>query len=322
MILFFHIYSAMEKILSSIQPVVENSKYVYINRAKIRDFSRNFNPQEIRQWLDFAPFEIKKLNTEDRVAFLFVLHSTSFCYWGNPKWSVGYKGKIYDGTWGLIASLGKAVEENKPILDPSYLRDIPQNEAKRIFRGNVKIPLFEDRLQLLRELGRVTAEKYGEDFSKIVENSNNDALKLVNVLMTDFHSFNDFSLYEGKPVYFQKRAQLLVSDISNVFKLKNIEQLTACADYKLPKVLRENKILEYDKELSKKIDAQIEISKGSREEIEIRANTIFAVELIKKQLKNRIPEITSTQINDYLWMEGQKNSKNEKPYHLTRTTAY
>ena len=57
--------------------------------------------------------------------------------------------------------------------------------------------------------------------------------------------------------------------------------------------------------------------KDSEEEVEIRANTIWANELIKKELKKKIPNINSIHVNDHLWLLGQC-----KPYHLTRTTAY
>ena len=104
--------------------------------------------------------------------------------------------------------------------------------------------------------------------------------------------------------------------------LKNIDKLTACADYKLPQMLRKFGILSYSLELSKKVDNKREIEQGSKEEVEIRANTIWAVELIKKELEKKIPEINSLHINDYLWLLSQDKSFKCKPYHLVRTTFY
>ena len=119
------------------------------------------------------------------------------------------------------------------------------------------------------------------------------------LIVENFPSFEDSSIYKGRRVYFYKRAQLLISDIFQAFdghkfgKLRNITELTACADYKLPFVLRRLGIFSYSYYLTDKIDNQIQIDKDSEEEIEIRANTIWVVELIKQKLKKKIPHVGS-----------------------------
>ena len=60
----------------------------------------------------------------------------------------------------------------------------------------------------------------------------------------------------------------------------------------------------------------------TKEEVEIRANTIWANEFIKEELKKKIPNISSIHVNDHLWLLGQSKIIRSKPYHLTRTTAY
>ena len=77
-------------------------------------------------------------------------------------------------------------------------------------------------------------------------------------------------------------------------------------------------MLEYDKILT----FQIKFKGSLKEEIEIRANTIWTVELIKQEVKKRIPAIESIHINDYLWLLGVSIPPSEKPYHRTLTTAY
>ena len=111
----------------------------------------------------------------------------------------------------------------------------------------------------------------------------------------------------------------LAADLGQMFGiLSGLENLTACADYKLPQVLRRYGILSYSPDLAYKIDAQIPLRKGSQEEVEIRANTIWAVELMKKALKKRLPGVDSIHVNDHLWLLSQQKGF----YHLTRTTAY
>jgi len=71
-----------------------------------------------------------------------------------------------------------------------------------------------------------------------------------------------------------------------------------------------------------KVECRVEIAAGSSEEVEIRANTIVAVDCIRIQLEQNGFETTVSEINDYLWLKGQVSHLQDKPYHLTRTTAY
>jgi hypothetical protein len=148
------------------------------------------------------------------------------------------------------------------------------------------------------------------------------------LILENFPSFSDESTYKGKRVYFYKRAQLLVADIYQAFEghkfgiFDNINEITACADYKLPFVFRRLGIFSYSDYLADKIDNQIQIEKDSEEEVEIRANTIWAVELMKQQIKEKITHADSIHINDHIRMLGQNKIKNDKPYHHTRTTSY
>lgn len=318
----------MDSVLKTTKFVVDNSRYVKIEKEFIKGFCENFSESHINHWLNEAPFDFNKLNENQKLNFLLVFNAISFSYWGEPKWTVNYNGEKFDGAWGMIASIGRAVENKKPILNPHYLKDISEKDFSEILIGNVKIPLFSERLRILREIGSILVRDFNGEFNNLVKESRGDATKLLKLILKHFPSFNDSSPYKGKTIYFQKRAQLLVADIYQMFqgkeygKMKNLDKITACADYKLPMVLRNMKILKYSKELEKKIDNKVEILKDSEEEVEIRANTIWANELIKKELKKKIKKIDSIHVNDHLWLLGQIKSPENKPYHLARTTAY
>jgi len=105
-------------------------------------------------------------------------------------------------------------------------------------------------------------------------------------------------------------------------ELKNLDKLTAFADYKIPQILRNMGIIEYTKELAERIDNYELIEKGSEEEIEIRAATIWATELIKQELQKKDRFITASHVDSMLWNRSQTKTKGEKPYHRTLTIAY
>ncbi|MBM4402713.1 MAG: hypothetical protein FJ044_05725, partial [Candidatus Cloacimonetes bacterium] len=152
--------------------------------------------------------------------------------------------------------------------------------------------------------------------------------KLLELILQSFASFDDTSIFYGKKINFYKRAQLLVSDIYQLFggegfgNLKNVDQLTACADYKLPQSLRTLGVISYTKSLAEKVDNKTPIPKDNQEEVEIRANTIWAVELIRQGLEKIGEKVMPIGINDHLWLIGQDKGKHEKPYHRTLTIAY
>lgn len=318
----------MNRILKSTKFVVDHADFVKINKDKINDFASTFTHEHVKHWLIESPYDISELDNEKKLTFLLIFNTMSFSYWGEPKWTIEYHGKNYDGAWGMIVALGRALEENVPILDFNFLSKIKKSELAEVLRGNTKIPLFEERWKLIRKVGRIITKKYNGNFSNLVRKANGDATKLSDLVIKELKVFDDVSKYKSKRIYFYKRAQLLVSDIYQFFggkdhgALKNTEELTACADYKLPQVLRKLGILYYSPELAKKIDNKTQIHSDTNEEVEIRACTIWAIELIKNELKKRIPDIDAIHVNDHIWLAGQVKSSNDKPYHLTRTIAY
>lgn len=64
----------------------------------------------------------------------------------------------------LVTLIGNCFfKEGIPILDPCYYSKITKNELENIFRSdinNVEIPLIDERVQNLQEVGRVLLEKY------------------------------------------------------------------------------------------------------------------------------------------------------------------
>ncbi|MCX6780621.1 MAG: queuosine salvage family protein [Candidatus Magasanikbacteria bacterium] len=318
----------MNTILQSTKFVVDHSEFVKINHDKVFEFAKDFKHENVCHWLSAAPFEFSKLSDEQKLHFLFLFNALSFSYWGEPKWTIEYHGNQIDGSWGLISAIDRGLSENMPLLDFKYCTTISREDFIKLLHGSVEIPLFEERLNFIRQLGTVMCEKYNGDARELLAEAGGNAQKLVEIILKDFPLFTDESEYKGEKIIFAKRAQLLVADIYQMFggknfgALKNIDQITACADYKLPQILRRVGIFEYTPQLAEKIDNKIELAHDSPEEVEIRANTIWAVVYIKERVEKMSPGIFSFEVNDHLWLATQEKIAGEKPYHRTRTTAY
>ncbi len=318
----------MNPVLDATKYVMENSVQVKIKMNRLHEFSDNFRAGDSKHWLSDAPFDLSSLSDLEKLHFLFVFNSINFCYWGEPKWTLDYKNKKYDGAWGMVVAFGRAIEEGKLLLDAGYMASLDADELSYLFRGNVPIPLFEERLEILKEIGSTLIDRYNGSFTAVMNKASGDALILLDLIVENFPSFADISFYKDREIFFYKRAQLLVSDIYNLFggqgygQLTNIEKLTAFADYKIPQVLRKMGILAYSEELAVKVDRMNLIPENSEEEVEIRANTIWAVELIRRRLAERNTHIEPIYINDQLWLQGQDKSPDDLPYHRTRTIHY
>jgi len=197
-----------------------------------------------------------------------------------------------------------------------------------ITEDNSKMVLKEIRVETINEVAEKMIEFFNSNVEMLIKRANYDAITLQELILSKFNSFSDTAIYNGKTVYFNKRAQLLTADLNYILELNgqqsltNIDKITACADYKIPFILREFGILEYNEHLSAIVDNKIVIEKGSKEEIEIRAFAIWAVELMKKEYKKQSVFLRSNQINDFLWLISQIKSPRYKPYHLTLTNSY
>ncbi len=318
----------MNQILETTAYVVEHSKNVIINEDKLKEFSKTImedkaeekaKKEETELWVKVAPFDMTRLSIQDQLTFTFFLCSQAFCYWGDPKWKIEYKGKFYGGTFGFIAAMGKAIENGIPLLDLEFLKNITEEEFAKIVHGTAKIPLLKERIAITREFGRVMCERYNKKYNELLKEK--DLIKMQEILTKTFPlCFKDESEYNNKTVVYNKKVQLLIGMLHELgfSRYDNFNELTGCADYKLPKMLRLAEILEYSEKLARKVDNNILIEKDSIEENEIRSCTVFAIELLREQCNG----LNAKDINDYIWLSSQKEEEKPTPYHLCRTTAY
>src|SRR3989344_3189536 len=151
----------MKAILDSIQPVIKDSKFVRIDGGAILKFSKQVEAKDMEDsefgWETTLP---KDAPEEKQIALPFVYNTVNFCYWGKPKWTIEINGKFHDGSAGMLRAVKNAIDNGFNLLDPEYLANISEEDLATILRGNVEIPLFQERLRLLRELGKNLLEKY------------------------------------------------------------------------------------------------------------------------------------------------------------------
>jgi hypothetical protein len=195
-------------------------------------------------------------------------------------------------------------------------------EFRELLRGNVEIPLLKERYDCLVKMNEYL-DSIGKDFYEEIKEFTIDT-DLLNYIVCTFDYFNDECEYKNERIYFYKRAQLITSDILHVRKLLekiNVDysNLLGCADYKIPQVMRCLGMLEFNEDLTIKVDSLTEIPYGDEMEVEIRANNLVVIDYIYNKLDGKVSRMD---INDYIWLLGQDKSKMVKPYHRTKTIYY
>lgn len=273
--------------------------------------------------------------TERTVNWMLLLDALNFCFWGEknqPRWQISYQDETLNGYWAEAASLRRAINEQKPLWDARYLSNMEREELAAIFQGlsddDPGIPLFEERLRITREVGQVLLEHFDGQFSHLVEQTKQSGVRLALALAEYFPSFRDSAFYENQEVRFFKRAQICVADLYSAFQgeswgeFHDLDQLTIFADYKLPQVLRHYGALLYSPELAERVDEQILLGAGSEEEVEIRAATIWASELLRREIAQLTEQaVTAAEIDQLLWHLGQ-DAAAMRPYHRAYTIYY
>lgn len=95
------------------------------------------------------------------------------------------------------------------------------------------------------------------------------------------------------------------------------------ADYRVPQILNQYKIMKFTKELQQTIQNKVELCSGCKEEVEIRAATIIAVEKIKDYINNVMGvKCITLEVDHFLWQLGESMLGKIVPHHRTLTIYY
>ncbi|KAH8872059.1 Queuosine salvage protein [Schistosoma japonicum] len=307
--------------LSSSLYIMQNAEHVSINLAGIQQLVEKICensdcPFNLNCW---ANQELTPSATDERsIEWIFVTSLLNFSFWSNSlvNFEVLYRNKTYTGYWALCAAINRALDEGPDILNPKVYQSMTVEQLRHIFRSHTaeSIPLFDERLNTLKDAGKTLLEHFNGSFKNALFSCDNSAAKLLKLLFS-----------------FLKRAQILVGDMWLCFEGKgfgffyDIEQITAFADYRVPQVLNYFGVIEYSKDLTTRILNGEEIANGSELEVEIRAATISAVHNIVKFMKSKNAKWNSILVDNFLWYYRRSHANEidaKVPMHRTRCIYY
>jgi hypothetical protein len=206
------------------------------------------------------------------------------------------------------------------------LRRVTADDCARVFgqptRGE-PFDLMELFSDALHDLGQLLLDDFDGDPRALVASADASAETLVTIL-DRMPYFRDASRYDELVVPFYKRAQLCAATLSMAFdgkglgRFDDLDRLTMFADNLVPHVLWCDGVLRYDADLDRRIAAGERLDAGSRDEVELRAVAVTAVERLARAV-GHVDEMT---IDNALWDRGHLPAYKARPRPRVRTTAF
>ncbi len=322
-------------VLDSLHPVIEHSRDVHTSVDKTREVAGWMAYEELPM-PDYAlPLGAGAGNPDETIDFILTCDTvdTAFTdFSSHEKFQVDYAGRHWSDSDALFACMKRALDRGVPALDGAFLAAVTRPELERIFAGNIELPMLDEKMQVLHQVGGVLASKYQGRFHNFVKScpprlyDNGDGL--IERLVKEFPRFNDISPYDGNTIRFYKLPQLglwfVYSSLrkSGQFPIEDLNKMTAFADYMVPVALRLLGIMQYSPQLEHAINTHQMVPRDSPWEVEIRAHCIYASALLCEEINAIRPkdmQIINPQIDARLWTHYHTTWW---PHHLTKTIMY
>ena len=263
-------------------PVVEipNVYYDYLEKVK-----------EVASWMAYEEFPkptgamLFDFGNDPKVImdFTMVLNTLNFAFTdfnSGVKFEVDYQGLRRSDSEAMVACMHKAYTAGIPFFDGSFLANVTRSQLEDIFRGNIEMPMLDERVSILNEVGAVLESKYQGSYSNFIKSCSprlyDGGSGVLERLTSEFPRFNDVSDFHGRRVEIFKLAQLGIWSLHltlaprKAWQLEDANMVTAFADYIVPVGLRVMKVFEYTPELESQINGLQEVKRDSDAEIEAK----------------------------------------------------
>jgi hypothetical protein len=254
--------------------------------------------------------------------YIFVMDALNFCFWPS-------EGLEYDT---LALALKAVLVKDNAAFSAENLKLLTEQQLASWFPTDLQLPVLAERVARVREVGEVLLNEFEGLAANLVLAAKGSAVQLVRLVLMYFPGFRDTTVYQGTLLHLYKRAQILVGDLwaaygrdtdrSHPYAFGDIDQLTMFADYRIPQILRDIGILQYDASLSYKVDNKELVPFGSAEEAEIRAATVVAVERLQQSLLKCGVKLLVLEVDWLLWQTGEAVKDTMAPHHRTLTIYY
>jgi hypothetical protein len=307
------------------QKIVSRAQYLELDCARAEAVAQAFDGDvELPRW-DFAPFYPQSDDFEEMCKFYLIFNAINYCYFD------AHRVRFSDGNMRGSTLTGLRLTEHwKDIQNPQFLANVDENYLLgELFDAHRPISLVKERTAALREVGVFLNTNPDFTFHKLFTKHRNNAYHVSQIIPTLLPSWRD---------PFFKRAQLFVGMAYGRFRdredlpidSESLFDLTVFADYRVPQTLINLGLIKLGAMvLHENYSGGDFIESGSLKELEIRAATIIASDILMEEINKRREEPINPLHMDYiLWSAARKRDdygdlfvKNLN-HHYTLTTDY
>jgi hypothetical protein len=314
---------------------MERARFVRIDEGRLGDLARELvcEPEATPPQLDPAHHHVG--DAAATLAFVVTLDAVNF----GSGWFPHLRKRSGCSGYFTLSTALKEHFDTRGAWSAETLEGLGAGDCAEVFGQDLGIPEVAELMALyarsLNELGVFLRARCDGAFEGLIALACGSAERLAR-LLGEMPLYRDCSPYEELEVPFYKRAQITAADLALAFAgrgygaFDDLDRLTIFADNLVPHVLRWEGVLAYTPELAGRIDAGVRIAHDCREEVEIRAAAVHAVERMTQLLTAESGAagrrggrlVSARELDNLLWNRGQLPSLKAHPRHRTRTTAY
>ena len=201
-------------VVESVIPVIDKSVYVSTKIDEIKkvaswmayeEFPLRNSSQDI-QTQDFAEEHIKSTMLMSCINFAFTDFDSQI------KYEVKDSGSVLSDSEAVIHQLNRTIASGRDLTSGDVMAGLTIQDLEKIFKGNIKMPMLEERLTILNQVGVKLVDSYEGSWITFINSCPqklyHNGEGLVEKLVTEFPRFNDVSDFQGDEVKFYKLAQL------------------------------------------------------------------------------------------------------------------
>lgn len=204
-------------VIKSLLPFEKQLHYISLNKGNYKQITESLHLNSSLDEFKEVGWHSQVLNPRETgdqtVRWLFTVSSLNFCFWldNNEAYTVEVNGKTYSGYWALCAGILRGQQMGVDLTNQSYVAsDAFTLESLRQCFPNTKsgreVPLLQRRFEILKEDAKVLTSRYGGDIINLITQCNNSALTLVQLVASEFPSFDDRARVNSKQTAFDVKA--------------------------------------------------------------------------------------------------------------------
>ena len=152
------------QVLSSVSKVIPQLSCLEIDIEKLHEVAIDLSNEDFGINYEGNPNIVPK----EYIRKTMLINTLNFVFTDFSTF-VKYKIESLSDTDAMVYQIDKALLEGVPFTQGHYMRDIDLKEFKRIFTGNIEMPMADEKVKILNNVGDTVVTKYDGDWINFID---------------------------------------------------------------------------------------------------------------------------------------------------------